>query len=55
MSSVRKLAIDKDVSRLGDADLAALITDLQAQLTNLNASPSCVLPKWTAKLVDFIR
>ena len=33
----RKLAVE-NVSRPGDADLAALITDLQSQLTNLNAA-----------------
>ena len=35
----RKLAVDRDVSRLRDADLV-IITDLQAQLTNLNAAQS---------------
>ena len=51
----RKLAIDKDVSRLGDADLAALITDLQAQLTNLNAAQAAFAKIGQQSLFDFIR
>ena len=37
----RKLAVDRDVSRLGDADLAALITDLQAQLDKSQCGSGC--------------
>ena len=51
----RKLAIDKDVSRLGDADLAALITDLQAQLTNLNAAQAAFAKIGQQSLFDFLR
>ena len=51
----RKLAIDKDVSRLGDADLAALITDLQAQLTNLNAAQAAFAKIGQQSLFDYIR
>ena len=51
----RKLTIDKDVSRLGDADLAALITDLQAQLTNLNAAQAAFAKIGQQSLFDFIR
>ena len=36
--SERDLAIKKDLSDLEDADLAALVTDLKAQLTGLQAS-----------------
>ena len=51
----RKLAVDKDVSRLGDADLAALVTDLQAQLTNLNAAQSAFAKIGQQSLFDYIR
>ena len=51
----RKLAVDRDVSRLGDADLAALITDLQAQLTNLNAAQSAFAKIGQQSLFDYIR
>ena len=51
----RKLAVDRDVSRLGDADLAALITDLQAQLTNLNAAQAAFAKIGQQSLFDFIR
>ena len=51
----RKLAVDRDVSRLGDADLAALITDLQAQLTNLNAAQSAFAKIGQNSLFDYIR
>ena len=51
----RKLAIDRDVSRLGDADLAALITDLQSQLTNLNAAQAAFAKIGQQSLFDFIR
>jgi len=53
--SSRKLAVDKDVSRLGDADLAELITSLQAQLTNLNASQAAFAKIGQQSLFDFIR
>ena len=51
----RKLAVDRDVSRIGDADLAALITDLQAQLTNLNAAQSAFAKIGQQSLFDYIR
>ena len=51
----RKLAVDRDVSRLGDADLAALITDLQAQLTNLNAAQAAFAKIGQQSLFDYIR
>jgi flagellar hook-associated protein 3 FlgL len=51
----RKLAVDKDVSRLGDADLAALITDLQSQLTNLNAAQAAFAKIGQQSLFDYIR
>jgi flagellar hook-associated protein 3 FlgL len=51
----RKLAVDKDVSRLGDADLAELVTSLQAQLTNLNASQAAFAKIGQQSLFDYIR
>ena len=51
----RKLAVEKDVSRLGDADLAELITSLQAQLTNLNASQAAFAKIGQQSLFDYIR
>ena len=51
----RKLAVDRDVSRLGDADLAELITDLQAQLTNLNAAQAAFAKIGQQSLFDYIR
>jgi len=53
--SSRKLAVDKDVSRLGDADLAELVTSLQAQLTNLNASQAAFAKIGQQSLFDYIR
>ncbi|MGA1022949.1 MAG: flagellar hook-associated protein FlgL [Candidatus Puniceispirillaceae bacterium] len=51
----RKLAVDKDVSRLGDADLAELVTNLQAQLTNLNAAQAAFAKIGQQSLFDYIR
>ena len=51
----RKLAVDRDVSRLGDADLATLVTDLQAQLTNLNAAQAAFAKIGQQSLFDYIR
>lgn len=51
----RKLAVDKDVSRLGDADLAQLVTSLQAQLTNLNAAQAAFAKIGQQSLFDYIR
>jgi len=51
----RKLAVEKDVSRLGDADLADLITELQSQLTNLNAAQAAFAKIGQQSLFDYIR
>jgi len=51
----RKLAVDKDVSRLGDADLAELVTSLQSQLTNLNAAQAAFAKIGQQSLFDYIR
>jgi flagellar hook-associated protein 3 FlgL len=47
--------VDKDVSRLGDADLAELVTSLQAQLTNLNAAQAAFAKIGQQSLFDYIR
>ena len=36
--SERKIAIEKDISDISDADLAELVTQLQSQITGLQAS-----------------
>jgi flagellar hook-associated protein 3 FlgL len=51
----RKLAVEKDVSRMGDADLAELVTSLQAQLTTLNASQAAFAKIGQQSLFDYIR
>ena len=51
----RKLSVDRDVSRLGDADLAELVTSLQAQLTNLNAAQAAFSKIGQQSLFDYLR
>jgi flagellar hook-associated protein 3 FlgL len=51
----RKLAVERDVSRLGDADLAELITSLQSQMTNLNAAQAAFAKIGQQSLFDFLR
>ncbi len=47
----RKLAVTQDISKLGDADLAKLVTDLQAQLTNRDAAQQAFAKMGAAKPV----
>lgn len=51
----RKLAVTKDVSKLGDADLAALVTELQQQITNRDAAQQAFAKIGQQSLFDFIR
>ena len=51
----RKLAVERDVSRLGEADLAELITSLQSQMTNLNAAQAAFAKIGQQSLFDFLR
>ena len=51
----RKLAVDRDVSKMGDADLAELVTNLQAQITNLNAAQAAFAKIGQQSLFDFLR
>ena len=39
----RKLAVSQDISKIGDADLAKLVTELQSQLTNRDAAQQALL------------
>jgi flagellar hook-associated protein 3 FlgL len=47
--------VERDVSRLGDADLAELITSLQSQMTNLNAAQAAFAKIGQQSLFDFLR
>ena len=51
----RKLAVERDVSRLGDADLAELVTNLQSQMTNLNAAQAAFAKIGQQSLFDYLR
>ena len=51
----RKLSVEKDVSRLGDADLAELVTSLQTQITTLNAAQAAFAKIGQQNLFDYIR
>ena len=51
----RKLAVTKDISAMGDADLAKLVTDLQAQLTNRDAAQQAFAKIGQQSLFDYIR
>ena len=51
----RKLAVSLDISKLGDADLAKLVTDLQSQLTSRDAAQQAFAKIGQQSLFDFIR
>jgi flagellar hook-associated protein 3 FlgL len=51
----RKLAINLDISKLGDADLAKLVTDLQSQLTNRDAAQQAFAKIGQQSLFDYLR
>ena len=51
----RKLAVTKDISAMGDADLAQLVTELQAQLTNRDAAQQAFAKIGQQSLFDYIR
>jgi flagellar hook-associated protein 3 FlgL len=51
----RKLVVTKDMSKLRDADLAQLVTELQAQLTNRDAAQQAFAKIGQQSLFDFIR
>jgi len=51
----RKLAVTQDISKLGDADLAALVTELQSQLTNRDAAQQAFAKIGQQSLFDYLR
>ena len=51
----RKLAVSLDISKLGDADLAKLVTDLQSQLTNRDAAQQAFAKIGQQSLFDYLR
>ena len=50
----RKILISQDVSDLQDADLASLVTSLQAQITTQEASQKAFINISKLNLFDFI-
>ena len=53
--ATRKLAVTQDISKLGDADLAKLVTDLQDQLTNRDAAQQAFAKMGQQSLFDYLR
>ena len=51
----RRLAVEKDVSELKDADLAALVTNLQSKLTSMQASQQSFVKISQLNLFDYLR
>ena len=53
--SNRRLGVEKDVSDLKDADLAALVTNLQSMLTSMQASQQSFVKISQLNLFDYLR
>ena len=51
----RKIAVEKDISDVSDADLAELVTTLQSQITGLQASQQAFVKISDLNLFQFIR
>ena len=51
----RNIQISKDMSEISDADLAALVTDLQGQITSLQASQQAFVKISSLSLFQFLR
>ncbi len=51
----RRLGVEKDVSDLKDADLAALVTNLQSKLTSMQASQQSFVKISQLNLFDYLR
>ena len=51
----RKLAVSQDISKIGDADLAKLVTELQSQLTNRDAAQQAFAKIGQQSLFDYLR
>ena len=53
--SIRKIAIEEDMSDISDADLSELVTQLQSQITGLQASQQAFVKITELNLFQFIR
>ena len=53
--SERDIAIQKDMSKIGDADLAKLVTEMQSMMTSLQASQQAFVKISNLNLFEFIR
>ena len=51
----RNIQISEDMSKISDADLAALVTDLQGQITGLQASQQAFVKISNLSLFQFLR
>jgi flagellar hook-associated protein 3 FlgL len=51
----RRLAVEKDVSDIRDADLASLVTNLQSMLTSMQASQQSFVKISQLNLFDYLR
>ncbi|MDA8687602.1 flagellar hook-associated protein FlgL [bacterium] len=51
----RDIAIQKDMSKIGDADLAKLVTEMQSMMTSLQASQQAFVKISNLNLFEFIR
>ena len=51
----RRLAVEKDVSEINDADLAELVTNLQSMLTGMQASQQSFVKISQLNLFDYLR
>ncbi len=51
----RKMAVSEDVAKLGEADLAALVTEMQALLINRDAAQQAFAKIGQQSLFDFLR
>jgi flagellin-like hook-associated protein FlgL len=51
----RDIAIQKDMSKIGDADLAQLVTEMQSMMTSLQASQQSFVKISNLNLFEFIR
>ena len=55
MLAQRRLAVEKDVSEIRDADLAELVTNLQSMLTSMQASQQSFVKISQLNLFDYLR
>jgi flagellin-like hook-associated protein FlgL len=55
MLAQRRLAVEKDVSEIRDADIAELVTNLQSMLTSMQASQQSFVKISQLNLFDYLR